>query len=109
MQREHRENGWDVMVGWQLVAGCWLGRVQCGRSPSWRWIELGLVAQVLSSCVLRRSNNGHARLSEYRTVASYRTVKRDEGAGGWIGPTVEAQAKARGLDMGSQVKQNKIR
>ncbi|KAH7145306.1 hypothetical protein DER46DRAFT_581197 [Fusarium sp. MPI-SDFR-AT-0072] len=87
--------------GW-LAAGCWLGWVQCGRSPSWRWTrwtELGLVAQVLSCSVLVRiekSNNGHARLSEYRTVVSYRTVKRDEGAGGWIGQTVEAQAKARG-------------
>lgn len=117
------------MVGWQLVAG-WAG---CSvRSPSWRWIVLGLVAQVLScrnelgkiageqtnpgrpnrtkssySVCIEKSNNGHARLSEYRAVVSYRTVKRDEGAGR-IGQTVEAQAKALGVDMGSQVKQNKV-
>lgn len=125
--------GW-LAGSWLLVAG-WAGCRM--RSPSWRWIELGLVAQVLSCPVLscrnglgkiageqtnpgrpnrtkssysvciEKSNNGHARLSEYRAVVSYRTIKRDEGAGR-IGQTVEAQAKALGVDMGSQVKQNKV-
>lgn len=58
--------------GW-LAAGCWLGRVQCGRSPSWRWIELGLVAQVpsckngLGNIAVERTNPGRPN----RTNNSY--------------------------------------